>query len=186
MTELNWTELRFQHTNLSPTKFLTLLSHLISTEIMAHTTDCLELYSFVFLSISSRSSHSQIIPRVTWEQAFGFTSVFLKAFQVKLWWYMFQDFFPHYTPCCPKNAFHFNVKKVDKPYTRAYELCRFSRVRLFGTPWTVARQDPLSTGFSKQEYWTGMPCPSAGDLSDPGTELAFLTFPPLGRWALYH
>jgi len=42
---------------------------------------------------SSRSSHSQIIPRVTWEQAFGFTSVFLKAFQVKLWWYMFQDFF---------------------------------------------------------------------------------------------
>ena len=35
-------------------------------------------------------------------------------------------------------------------------------------PMTVACQDPLSMGFSRQEYWSGLPCPSAGDLPDPG------------------
>ena len=38
------------------------------------------------------------------------------------------------------------------------------------TPWTVAQQVPLSMGFSRQEYWSGLPCPSPGDLSNPGTE----------------
>ena len=47
-------------------------------------------------------------------------------------------------------------------------LCRFSRVRLFVTPWTVAHQAPLSTGFSRQEYWSGLPFPSPRDLADPG------------------
>ena len=45
-----------------------------------------------------------------------------------------------------------------------------SCVRLFATPWTVACQTPLSMGFSKQEYWSGLPCPSPGDLPDPGIE----------------
>ena len=44
----------------------------------------------------------------------------------------------------------------------------FSHVRLFVTPWTVAHQAPLSTGFSRQEYWSGQSFPSPGDLSDPG------------------
>ena len=43
-----------------------------------------------------------------------------------------------------------------------------SRVRLFATPWTVAYQAPLSMGFSRQEYWSGLPFPSPGDLPDPG------------------
>ena len=38
------------------------------------------------------------------------------------------------------------------------------------TPWTVACQAPLSMGFSWQEYWSGLPFPSLGDLSDPGVE----------------
>ena len=38
-----------------------------------------------------------------------------------------------------------------------------SRVRLFATPWTVAYQAPLSMGFSRQEYWSGLPFPSPGD-----------------------
>ena len=38
------------------------------------------------------------------------------------------------------------------------------------TPWTVAHQTPLSTGFSRQEYWIGLPFPSPGDLPDPGTK----------------
>ena len=45
-----------------------------------------------------------------------------------------------------------------------------TRVRLFATPWTVARQDPLSMVFSRQEYWSGLPFPSPGDLPDPGIE----------------
>ena len=45
-----------------------------------------------------------------------------------------------------------------------------SRVRLFATPWTVAHQAPLSMGFSRQEYWSGLPFPSLGDLSNPGIE----------------
>ena len=39
---------------------------------------------------------------------------------------------------------------------------------ILATPWTVARQAPLSVGFSRQEYWSGLPFPSPGDLPDPG------------------
>ena len=42
------------------------------------------------------------------------------------------------------------------------------------TPWTVACQAPLSMGFSRQEYWSGLPFPSLGDLSDPGVEPGLL------------
>ena len=45
---------------------------------------------------------------------------------------------------------------------------RFSHVRLFATPWTVACQFPLSMGFSRQEYWSGLTFPSSGDLPNPG------------------
>ena len=45
-----------------------------------------------------------------------------------------------------------------------------SRVRLFAAPWTIAYQDPLSMGFSRQEYWSGLPFPSPGDLPNPGIE----------------
>ena len=38
------------------------------------------------------------------------------------------------------------------------------------TPWTVAHQAPLSMGFSRQEYWSGLPCPPPGDLPNPGIE----------------
>ena len=51
-------------------------------------------------------------------------------------------------------------------------LRHFSRVQLFVTPWTVACQASLSVGFSRQEYWSGLPIPSPGDLSDPGIETA--------------
>ena len=46
----------------------------------------------------------------------------------------------------------------------------FSHVWLFATPWTVANQAPLSRGFSRQEYWSGLPFPSPGDLPNPGIE----------------
>ena len=66
-----------------------------------------------------------------------------------------------------------------------------SSVQLFATPWTVAHQAPLSLGFSRQEYWSGLPFPPPGDLPDPGIELMspvspalagrFFTTEPLGK-----
>ena len=53
---------------------------------------------------------------------------------------------------------------------RYSEVKSLSRVRLFVTPWTVANQAPPSMGFSRQEYWSGLPFPSPGDLPDPGIE----------------
>ena len=41
---------------------------------------------------------------------------------------------------------------------------------LFVTPWTVAHEPPLSMGFSRQEYWSGLSCPPPGDLTDPETK----------------
>ena len=55
----------------------------------------------------------------------------------------------------------------------------FSRIRLFATLWTIDRQTSLSTGFSRQEYWSGLPRPPPGDLPDPGIKLACLLFPVL-------
>ena len=46
-----------------------------------------------------------------------------------------------------------------------------SYVQLFATPWTVACQAPVSMGCSRQEYWSGLPCPPPGDLTNPGIEL---------------
>ena len=43
-----------------------------------------------------------------------------------------------------------------------------SRVQLFVTPWTVGHQAPASMGFPRQEYWSGLPFPSPGELPDPG------------------
>ena len=63
-----------------------------------------------------------------------------------------------------------------------------SRVRLLVTPWTATYQAPLSTGFSRQEYWSGLPLPSPGDLPDPKIEPAspaltgeFFTIEPPGN-----
>ena len=50
--------------------------------------------------------------------------------------------------------------------------CHFIHVWLFVTPWTLAHQAPLSMGFSRQEYWNGLPCSPPGDLPDPGIKPA--------------
>ena len=56
--------------------------------------------------------------------------------------------------------FKYIVKKV--------KVKSLSCVQLFAIPWTVAHQAPLSIGFSRQEYWSGLPFPSPGDLPNPG------------------
>ena len=58
----------------------------------------------------------------------------------------------------------------SKLTTGGSEVKLLSRVQLFGTPWTVACQGPLSMEFSRQEYWSGYLFPSPGDLSNPGIE----------------
>ena len=58
-------------------------------------------------------------------------------------------------------------------------LSHFSCVQLFATPWTVACQAPLSMEFPRQEYRSGLPCPSPGDLPNPGTETLSLMSPAL-------
>jgi len=56
-----------------------------------------------------------------------------------------------------------------------------SHVQLFATPWTVAYYAPSSMGFSRQEYWSGLPLPSPEDLPDPGSNPGF----PHCRQTLY-
>ena len=60
-------------------------------------------------------------------------------------------------------------------YSTSESVRSLSCVRLFATPRTITRQDPLSMGFSRQEYWSGLPFPSPGDLPDPGIKHGSLT-----------
>ena len=74
---------------------------------------------------------------------------------------IFQNGMHHFTfPPAICEGSSFSIVKVKS----------LSRVRLFATPWTVAYQAPPSMGFSRQEYWSGLPFPSPGDLPDPGIE----------------
>ena len=64
-----------------------------------------------------------------------------------------------------------------------FNACILSRVQLFATPWTVACQALLSMEFSRQEYWSGLPCPPPGDPPNSGIKSASLAFPALtGRF----
>ena len=65
-------------------------------------------------------------------------------------------------------------------------LSHFSHVQLFATLWTIACQALLSMGFSRQEYWSGLPCLPPGDLPDPGIEPMSPTFSCISRQVLYH
>ena len=81
-------------------------------------------------------------------------------------------------PCCPRTGrrMHRRPAILTKRLFQFLYLLKnglevklLSRVRLFATPWTVAYQAP-SMGFSRQEYWSGLPFPSPGNLPDPGIE----------------
>ena len=84
----------------------------------------------------------------------------------------------------PENSMY--IKTVQKYFVFIHKeklsfgvcvLSHFSRVWLFVTLWTIALQAPLSMGFSRQEYWSGVPFPSPGDLPDPGIEPRSLMSP---------
>ena len=67
-------------------------------------------------------------------------------------------------------SLHFDWKPL-KAWLHILSDKLLSRVKLFVIPWTVAHQAPPSMEFSRQEYWSGLPFPSPGDLPDPGIEL---------------
>ena len=67
----------------------------------------------------------------------------------------------------------------SKNQTACMHVSHFNGVQLCVTLWTVSSQAPLSMGFSRQEYWSGLPCPPPGDLPAPGIELVSLVSPAL-------
>ena len=78
------------------------------------------------------------------------------------------------TPFCSQG--HSWEAALHSPWVWTYRVCYVaSVVSDSATPWTAAHQAPLSTGFSGQEYWSGLPCLPPGDLADPRIEPASLT-----------
>ena len=81
--------------------------------------------------------------------------------------------YDEYHFCCSllKPSSHFYIQKLPGNHLFLLLLLNhFSRVQLFVTPWTIAHQASLSMGFSRQEYWSRLPCPSPEDLPNPGIE----------------
>ena len=70
-------------------------------------------------------------------------------------------------------------KAIERAIANSVCLSHICSVRLFVNPWTAACQGPLSMGFSRQEYWSGLPCPHPRDLPDPGIKPVSLTSPAL-------
>ena len=91
--------------------------------------------------------------------------------------YITLNFCVHYICLCGAFVVFLACLLVCKPIQgiRACVLSHFSWVPLFVTLWTVAHQVLLSMGFSRQEYWNGLPCPSPGNLLDLGIELASIS-----------
>ena len=66
-----------------------------------------------------------------------------------------------------------SVASLASVFVWKWKCLSLSRVWLFVTPRTVAHQAPLSMEFSREEYWSGLPCPSPGDLPKPGVKPGF-------------
>ena len=66
------------------------------------------------------------------------------------------------------------IAQTEDPGRLQSARSHFSCVQLFATLWTIAHQTPLSMGFSRQEYWSGLPFPTRRDLPDPEIEPASL------------
>ena len=78
---------------------------------------------------------------------------------------------PLLCPVSPKVALLYIKMRALEPKYSSSSVVKVSQSCLtLATPWTVAHQAPLSMGFSRQEYWTGLPFLSPGDLPDPGIE----------------
>ena len=115
-----------------------------------------------------------LLPQVLPPQILGALNIFLSVrllhmlflmsetlFVADAYYYYYLYFMSH-----PFSPAGFSVTVPDC----SSEVKLLNRVRLFASPWTVARQAPLSMGFLRQGYWSGLPLPSPEDLPDPGIE----------------
>ena len=119
---------------------------------MHKTIELLKLYFYIFFDLWYRKEEGHL----TWVSKEG---TLLKILQWPIW--------------------EKNLKRSAYMYMHACVQNCLSRVWLFVTLWTVTCQPLLSIGFSRQEYWSGLPCPPPGDLLDPGVEAASPVFPAL-------
>ena len=78
-----------------------------------------------------------------------------------------------------KSLYDVGASPVSLARMRECVLSRFTCVQLCATLWTIARQASLSMGFSRQGYWSGLPCPPPGDLPNPGIKPTSLKSPAL-------
>ena len=115
-----------------------------------------------------------------------FTGKFCQTFKeeiISILYHLFQKLAAEKT--LPNSFYEVSItlkSKQTKTFQNSMHVCmlsRFSCVHLSATPWTVAHQAPLSMGFSRQEYWSGLPCPSLGDLPNPEIESVSLKSPVL-------
>ena len=88
-------------------------------------------------------------------------------------------FLEHFCCCCSSfsHKLHYLISSNSPSYLlhKIFNNVKLlSRVRLFVIPWTVVHQVPLSVGFSRQEYWSGLPCPSPGIIPTQGLSLSLL------------
>ena len=90
-----------------------------------------------------------------------------------------QSYLFFYFMCHPKKSF-------NRPAVASLCcVCCLSHMWLFVTPWTRVLQAALSMGFSRQEYWSGFPCPPPGESSQPRDETCISGISCIGRWLLY-
>ena len=120
------------------------------------------IYMIIYYSVIKKEGNSAICDNMPWE-------CYAKWSKSGREWQMLYDIMYMWTV---------NTKLIDTE-----DMClhakSFSCVQLSATPWTVAHQAPLSMGFSKQEYWSGLPCPLPADLHYPGIEPASHISPAL-------
>ena len=102
--------------------------------------------------------------------------------QMTEWYYVVSNHSSAFIIKVGRNVFFnvlWNFTGVISLFHYARVLSHFSHVQLFATLWIVACQTPLSMGFSRQEYWSGLACPFPGNLPDPGIEPVSLMSPAL-------
>ena len=100
----------------------------------------------------------------------------LQACSQKSNWFIIELSLQGY-PGVPYDLHNLSPHPVKGYWSCACVLNCFRRVRLFVTPWTIALQASLSVGFSRQEYWSGLPRPPPEDIPDPGIKPRSLMLP---------
>ena len=170
-------ETTFNRVNFLPLDYKTICICYQKTMYVSHTVYLHKIISFISLRKHStkyflKFRYNFIRPRVASKPWAIFESEYLDFKTVKKKIYM------------PFNSYLRVTSLLIQPLLRV--LSHISPVQLCATVWTVARQAPLSMGFSRQEHWSGLSFPPPGDLPNPGIELVSLTSTCTGRRVLYH